>query len=415
MDVFIGVDLGTSGIKAVLTDAAGKVLAKERRATELLRPAPGFVEFSPVRCYQLLCEVVKGLIARAPAGAGVKALSLSGATGNTVLMDGQGEPLGNAISWMDTRAERDPACDPPGISAAEIHRIVGWPWGRWFPLAHLAWLRNHERNTWERASIYAMNITYLYHRLTGKWGMDHSTATTFYLQDQENRRWHPPFLNFLGLSEKDLPLLMASGDRLGSLTAKAAAETGLPPDTVVALGAFDHPSAALGCGVLKPGDLLLSCGTSWVGFYPVTDRRVALDLNLLVDPFLSPGGPWGALFSLPRVGEGVDAFVSDRYRSEKDSASRLAAFDAEAARDKAGPAYAIMADIAQRTADRMSQLAASGLRATRIAMVGGPAHSPVWPDILRKATGLKIELPEIGSYAGALGAALLAGARKPNS
>ncbi len=415
MDAFIGIDLGTSGIKAVLSDAAGGILAREHRATELLRPAPGLVEFSAPRCYQLLCEVTRALAARAPAGSRVKAIALSGATGNTLLMDAQGEPIGNAISWMDSRAEKDPACDPPGTSAAEIHRIVGWPWGRGFPLAHLAWLKKHNRPAWERATIYAMNITYLYHRLTGKWGMDHSTATTFYLQDQEKRQWHPPFLDFLGLTENNLPELMASGATLGRLTGGAAVETGLSTDTAVVLGSFDHPSAARGCAVLEPGDLLLSCGTSWVGYYPIMERKKAIELGLLVDPFLSPGGPWGALFALTRAGETVDAFVNERYRAEKDWSARLAAFNREAASDRTGPAYAVMADIAQRTADRIRQLAASGLKAHRIAMVGGPAHSPVWPDILRKVTGLTIGLPGIGSYAGALGAALLAGARKRDS
>jgi len=404
---FIGVDLGTSSIKAVLADPRGRVLAREKRATELVRPSPGFVEFSSPRCYGLLCEVVRALLKAAPAGSRVKALALSGAAGDTVLMDKRGEPLCPAVSWMDSRAEQDPACDPPGIRVPDLYRIVGWPWFRGFPLAHLAWLRKNNRATWEKASVYAMNITFLYHRLTGRWGMDHSTATTFFLQDQVKRTWHEPFLDFLGLTEKQLPPLLPSGAALGKLTQQAAAETGLSRDTAVVMGAFDHPSAARGCGVLKPGDVMLSCGTSWVGFYPLPDRELALSQQMLVDPFLAPGGPWGALFSLPKVGEEVQAFVERTFAGSYDRFNEAA--------EKPGPSRTMMERIAGDAAKRMDELAKAGLAANRVVMVGGPSESPVWPGILQKLIGLKIEIPEAGSYAGALGAALLAGAKRRNS
>lgn len=390
-ECFVGVDLGTSSIKAVLADADGRILSKARRATELLRPQAGFVEFSSTRCYALLCEVVRDL-----GGVDVKGLVLSGATGNTLLMDAKGNPLHNAISWMDGRAEKDAELDPGG----DVYRIVGWPWFRGFPLAHMAWLRKNKPEVWAKASMHAMNITYLYHRLTGKWGMDHSTATTFYLQDQEKRRWHKPFLDFLGLTEKQLPKLLPSGALLGRLSEQASAETGLPDYCSVFLGSFDHPSAARGCGILKPGDVLLSCGTSWVGFYPVAERETALAQNLLVDPFLSPSGPWGAIFSLPRVGEEVQAFV------EKNFAGRYALFNRAA--ESPGPSRDLMERIASGTKAKMDALADAGMKAQRIMMVGGPSESPVWPGILREMTGLQIEIPEAGSYAGALGAAMLA-------
>jgi sugar (pentulose or hexulose) kinase len=242
--------------------------------------------------------------------------------------------------------------------------------------------------------------------------MDHSTATTFYLQDQVKRDWHRPFLDWLGVRREQLPELLPSGSVLGRITAQAARETGLPEGAAVVTGAFDHPSAARGCGVLAPGDMLLSCGTSWVGFYPVKDRQLAVSLQMLVDPFLAPRGPWGAMFSLPRVGDEVQHFVDETFADEPDPAARYARFSETAAGGAPGAGEAcraLMERIAADTAGRMRELEQAGLRADRIVMVGGPTQSPVWTGILAELVGRDIVLPETGAYAGALGAAIIAG------
>ena len=412
MDALVGIDLGTSATKGVLLAADGRVLARERRATELLRPAPDRVEFSAERSYELLCEVVRALVGSTPAGVQVRAIALSGATGNALLLDGRGEPLGNAISWLDGRSLGDPQADPPGLAPEAIRRTVGWPYSRRFPLAQLAWMKQNRPELFVRAAVAAMNITYLCRRLSGECGMDHSTATTFYLQDQVERRWHRPLLEWLGLDEARLPRLLPSGAVLGRVAARAAEETGLPAGAAVVMGAFDHPSAARGCGVLRPGQMLLSCGTSWVGFYPVADRESALSQRLLVDPFLAPAGPWGAMFSLPRVGERVQAFVDATFANEPTQAARYARLNEAAARSPRGsadPCRALMEDLAGHTKGRMDSLAATGFRAGSIAMVGGPAESPAWAQILADVTGVELTLPEAGAHAGAVGAAILAG------
>ncbi len=412
MDALVGIDLGTSATKGVLLAADGRVLARERRATELLRPAPDRVEFSAERSYELLCEVVRALVGSTPAGVQVRAIALSGATGNALLLDERGAPLGNAISWLDGRSLGDPQADPPGLASETIRRTVGWPYSRRFPLAQLSWMRQNRPELFGRAAVAAMNITHLYRRLSGECGMDHSTATTFYLQDQVERRWHRPLLEWLGLDEARLPRLLPSGAVLGRVAARAAEETGLPAGAAVVMGAFDHPSAARGCGVLRPGQMLLSCGTSWVGFYPVADREAALAQKLLVDPFLSPRGPWGALFSLPRVGEKVQALVDETFAGEPTQAARYARFNEAAARSARGsaePCRALMEGIAREMKSRMESLSAAGLRAERIAVVGGPTESPAWMQILSDLSGLELLLPEVGAHAGAAGAAILAG------
>lgn len=436
MELTIGLDIGTSAIKGVLLDPARGVLAEARRATELLRPAPGRVEFSAERCFELVCETVRELAGRVPPGSTVRGLALSGATGNTCLFDRDMRPLCSVISWMDERAKAEWRELLPDLDAGQVYPLVGWPFGGMFPLAHLAWLRRHEAGLYARAAHRLMNITYLYYRLSGRLAIDHSTATTFFLQDQVRGCWHTPHLDTLGLSVDELPQLQQSGTAVGPLSADAARLTGLDQTAAVVLGAFDHPSAARATGVVAPGDVLLSCGTSWVGFYPVADRDLALAQRMLVDPFLKPEGPWGAMFSLAGVGVAIDRLFDELvFRGTRDygmlnrvadecgpgadglSISLLDPAEREPGRleavrsgySRAQAARAIMESVAFEMRRRIEQRATAGMPARAIAMVGGPSESPAWVRIVAEVTGVPVRLFG-GQAAGAAGAAMLAAA-----
>jgi sugar (pentulose or hexulose) kinase len=309
MALFIGLDIGTSCIKGVLISAEGISLARAEAETSLVYPAPGRIEFSPVHHYDTVCRVIRELAANAADKEDIKGVCLSGATGNALLLDKNMRPMTNSISWMDKRAGNDYYALLPNLDPRKVYETAGWPWGNGFPLTQFAWHKKHCPDIYKNAVYYVMQMTYVYYRLTNSLGIEPSTATTFYLQEQINRCYHRPFLKALDIVEDSLPPILPSGSVLGTVTADAALKTGLSASTQVVLGTFDHPSAARGTGVLQPGDLLLSCGTSWVGFYPVKDRSPGLANNLLIDPFLSPQGPWAALFSLSKVGNIVDGVV----------------------------------------------------------------------------------------------------------
>jgi sugar (pentulose or hexulose) kinase len=326
----------------------------------------------------------------------------------------------------------------PEVDLGSVGREAGWPGIETFPLAHLAWLRRHQSEEWRRAARFAMNNDWLSWRLTGRWGIDHSTATTFYLQDQVSRTWNRRLLDALGIPEPSLSPLLRSGTALGQLTPQASRDTGLTPDTLLVLGGFDHPCAARGTGTVAPGDLLISCGTSWVGFYPCRDRDLLLSCSMLVDPFLSPGGPWGGMFSLSAIGVTVDWLVetfvappnttgAEKLRHFNDAAAaappganglfinplRMIAPNAPRlqqlqSRGREAVARAVMEGTAFEMRRRLETMASAGLDAERIAMVGGPSESPVWPRILAEATGRELKLGD-GQIAGAVGAAILAG------
>jgi sugar (pentulose or hexulose) kinase len=423
--LLIGLDLGTSATKGVLADAAGRVLATAEAPTRLLAPREGWLESHPEDDYLRICGVIRELASRAPGE--VAALSFAAASGNTLLSDSDGRPLMRVINWMDRRAAQQPPKTLERFSDSEVAQVVGWPRIQAFPLAHLAWLRENRPDLLDAAGHVGMDTDWLLHRLTGQWRMDRSTATTFYLQDQVSGAYHEPFLERLSLRLSALSPLADPGEPVGRLLPQAASDMGLTQRTLVVAGCFDHPAAARAAGVLKPGALLLSCGTSWVGFLPHPDRQAILDAGLLCDPFLSRrGGPWAGLFSVPAIGPTINWYIDrvtppdahDRLRAFNDLAARaepgsggliidLRAPPRLPAADYAAVSRAVMEGAARLLNEKIVELKARGFRYHEALMAGGASRSQVWPGIVAAATGLALRTA--GASEGARGAALLAG------
>jgi sugar (pentulose or hexulose) kinase len=421
----IGLDLGTSAIKGVLTDRRGAVLAEAGAESRFLHPREGWVETDPEQHYRNVCGVIRELAAAAPGG--VAALAMAAASGNTLLCDAGGAPLTAIINWMDRRAELTPPAALVGLTAAELRQITGWPCVASFPLAHLAWLKENCPDLYRSAGHIGMDTDWLVHRLTGRWQMDQSTATTFHLQEQTSGTYHEPFLKRLELRRETLSALTPAGTAVGPLTPQALRDTGLSARTTVVTGCFDHPAAARAVGVLAPGQLMLSCGTSWVGFSPFMDRQDILGAQMLCDPFLSASrGPWGGMFSVPCIGRTIEWYIdhviapgaSDRMRIFNDSATQAAPgaggleIDLQLPprliqADRGNISRAVMEGAARLLNGKLRELQTRGFRYERAVMVGGPAHSPIWPKIVAEITG--IDVTAGGHSAGACGAAILAG------
>jgi sugar (pentulose or hexulose) kinase len=437
MNLFIGIDLGTTAMKGILISDTGEIISTKKTLVNYEYPQNGFVEFSSEVFYESFCSLLYNLTSSAPVGSKIVAVSISGGTGNTLLLDKNNKPLCNTISWLDNRALNNCHDLLPGLNLQAIHKTVGWPFLEIFPLAHLAWLKSNKRDIYKQAAHFLMNITYIYYRLTGKFGIDHSTATTFYLQNQEKRCWHLPFLKALGIDESQLPSLFPSGTQLGTITERAAVKTGINHDAKVVLGSFDHPAAAKGTGVIRNGQLLLSCGTSWVGFYPINDREKGLTQNMLLDPFLSPEGPWGTMFSIPGIGRNIETCINvlsgpgiqqnkyDIFNSAAkkspvgangifvnilDNRDRLLFNIKKLKQSKpVSDIYrAIMECTAYEMRIKIEECQNAYIEAKGITMVGGASESRVWTQIVADVTGKQVNLLN-GQIAGALGSAIMAG------
>jgi len=426
---FIGLDIGTSAVKGVLLSAAGTILARETHEVAYLPATGDRVQFDADRLYRSAADVIRRLTLALPPSGTIAGLSIASASGNTVLVNERGEPLLPAISWMDARVRDEIETVFGRTDADEVHERVGWPMLKAFPMAHLSWLRCHAPELLDAADVICMSTDYILFKLTGSWAVDPSTATTMYLQDQRTGQWHLPTLRTLGIPERKLPTIRPTGTVIGHIGAKAALDTGLASGTPVVLGSFDHPSAARGTGVFDEGQLLLSCGTSWVGFCPVNDRQRSIELGLLTDPYLHPARAWGGMFSLSAIGVSIDRYIRrylsdgpDRYHefnrlaaSARPGAgglildpSRQDGFDNREGYGKADIARALMEGTAYLLKRELNRLGAAGISFASAALVGGPSETQPWPQIVADVLGMEVRTVN-GSCAGAAGAAIVAG------
>ena len=421
----MGLDLGTTAIKGVVMNQNGNIITEASKSTRFIEPKPGWFEVAPEVHYQDVCAVIKELASNTPGE--ITALAMAAASGNSLLTDADGKPLTNIINWMDQRAVQTPPQVLSNISVAEVRQVTGWPCVDSFPLGQLAWLQVNQPELYRSAGRYCMNSDWLLFRFTGQWLMDYSTATTSHLQEQTTYTYHKKFLDLLNIPEDKLSKLVPSGIYAGNLTKQALADTGLSVSSQIITGSFDHPSAARAAGVLEQGQLMLSCGTSWVGFFPEKDRQKIIDLDLLCDPFLAPeGGAWGAIFSVPSIGRTIDWYVENLIApGEK---NKHVIFDGLAAKANPGSdglkidlrkepmaisdsreniSRAVMEGAAELLNEKIKILAANGIKFNNAVMVGGPSKSPIWPQIVKEITGINLT---VGSqHAGAKGAAIIAG------
>jgi sugar (pentulose or hexulose) kinase len=409
MELLAGLDLGTSAFKGVLVDRSGRILGSARREREYCRSASGRVEEEPASFKDKLFSIVEELASVAEGGGEITAIACASASGDSIFLDADTEPIGPIRSWMDRRAVGEIDSLLPGLNLKDIHRRDGWPWDPRFPRAQLAWLRARDPESFGRLARVATDADYAAWLLSGEWGIDVSSAASLYLFDQARGAWHEPYLESVGIASGALSPLFPSGTALGALRPELAALGGIASSCQLRLGAFDHACAARGAGILREGDLLLSCGTSWVMAFPVADRGKAIEAGMLVDSFLNPSGPWLALLDMGELGGEIDR----RRKDEGLLGGREphAAFESAAA--SAPPlsgsgARAMMEGAAFAARRSLVFLEDRGYRFDRILMAGGPASSRTWARILAAVLGRKIELAA-GQYTGAIGAAIIAG------
>lgn len=428
----MGLDIGTSSVKGVLLNAGNSTEVYTGRVPFRYMTAPdGTVEIPAEDYRSACCRLLSELSAQLPEDGELAAVCAASASGNTLLLGEDGEALTPVFNWQDTRAENEAAEVLGDFDREAYFRSTGWAFdGKTFPLAHLSWLKCRRPELLEKAAHVTMSTEYLYRYLTGFWGISTSAGTPFYLIDQVSGTYRTDMLARFGIAEGKLPPVVKSGTVIGKVTEEAAEKTGLPAGTPVVAGTFDHPSAARGVGVLKEGQLLLSCGTSWVGFYPVESREKLVSAHMLIDPFLSEsGGPWAGMVSLASVAARIDEYVTKyigggpgrypRFEAEAKKSSRGAGgltlkMDGSDREDvirsypKCDIARAIMECVIGMLKKDFDRLEKMGIRAESAVMVGGPSECPYWTTVIEEMTGIPVEIRH-GAFAGSRGAAIVAG------
>ena len=388
----IGLDLGTGALKGVCWNARKGVLKSISRRVTFAHPAPGRVELDPATYTELVLEILRTLADASEEE--ITGISFAAASGNTLLCAPGGTPRTPVISWLDKRLDD---WLPP--AEWQVRKTTGWPALRTFPLMHLEYFRRTAPRLL-KTSVVAMNNDFLVWRLCGEHMLDSSNAAPFYLWDQA-ANGYAPYLGYYGLVPSQLPRILPVGSVAGKLK-REFHHGNLTGNTRIVLGSFDHPAAARAAGILEPGSMLLSCGTSWVGFYPCATRDEVPE-NELCDAFRSAsGGCWGAMFSIAKAGVETEEFICGRYGNTPDRYER---FNEEALAGK-NPARALMLDVIGRFKERFDQ----HRKVSRLVVCGGPSEGAGWLKFLEEKLEVPIEVSPFHSYTGAVGAAQIAGA-----
>lgn len=323
-DIFIGLDLGSTAIKGVAISAAGQIMAS---ATTSIQRLPAADETSFEIAPDVFIDSIFSLIAKLSAGATrIRGISWVSASGNILLLDEDNKPLAPMISWLDERPlDGSIEDDFSAIDADTVYQTVGWPLSMQFPFGRLLWLRKNKNDLLDRCSRICTGNDWLGYRLTGNWAIDRSTGTTMYVYDQVAAKPHGANLARLGLTPEYFSALHESGTSFGKIRAEASLAAGLDSGTEAVLGSFDHPGAARALGIHQPGQLLLSCGTSWVGLVVLPDRKTGIDARLLLDPYESAsGGKWCGMFSLTGIGKRIDAWIDGIFNFGTEASPELA-------------------------------------------------------------------------------------------
>ncbi len=263
----LGVDLGTSGTKTVLFDKQGRAIASASREYPLDQPRNGWAEQDPECWWQAARETIRQVIGESGvAPAQIRGLGISGQMHGLVMLDENGQVLRKAILWCDGRTQQE--CDEITriVGRERLIRITANPALTGFTAGKVLWVRRHEPEIWKQVRHILLPKDYVRFRLTGEYGSEMSDASGTNLLDVPRRCWSGAMLDALDLDATLLPPLMESSDAAGTVTSRAAEETGLQPGTVVAAGAGDNAAAAVGTGVVTAGKAFATIGTSGVVF-----------------------------------------------------------------------------------------------------------------------------------------------------
>ena len=440
MDLLLGLDVGTTATKALLLSIDGEVVASAVRNYALATPQEDWVEQDPADFWRAVVVTCQELNKRIKPDDHIIALSISSQAGTTIPVGANGEPLGNALSWMDHRAHEESKQIRQSIGAEKVYETSGWQLGDGLPLLHISWLRRHKPEVFASARRFVFVNDFIIHKLTGQYRMDPSDAGITQLYNIATGQWDRDMLELAGIGSDQLSPIMDSGEIVGQLTEEASRETGLPPSVLVVNGAHDQYCAALGSGVLEPGTVMLSCGTAWVILCVMKKLRLDPEMRLSISRH-AVKGKIGALRSMGGVGACMEWFVEklwDGKSNSKDAiyseinkaagaisvgsnglvylpasggygrGTRGAFLGLTLSHTRAEMARSIMEGIVYELSVMMEDIKGAGIEATELRMVGGAAGSPVWSQIVSDVTELPVVIPST-AQAASLGAAILAG------
>lgn len=318
MAYLLGVDLGTSGTKTVLFKDDGAQLASHTVSYPLKQLHNGWAEQNPDDWYNAAVTSIKEVLAQSRIDADeVAGLAIAGQMHGLVMLDEQGKVLRDAILWCDSRTAAECEEITQAVGARRLIEINANPALTGFTAPKILWVRKHESDIYKRCRTMLLPKDYVRYRLTGVLGQEISDASGTNLLDIRKREWSEEILKALDISPTLLPPIVESSAVAGRITAEAAQATGLKEGTVVAGGAGDNAAAALGTGVCREGQAMVTLGTSGVVFAHTV--KPSLDPLGRVHTFCAAvPGAWTAMSCTLAAGQSLRWARDTLYPHERD-------------------------------------------------------------------------------------------------
>ena len=450
MRYLLGVDLGTSGTKTVLFDENGTVIASKTIEYPLLQPKNGWAEQDPKFWYDATINSIKAVLEQSKIDSkDVAALSIAGQMHGLVMLDKDGKVLRNSILWCDARTQKQ--CDEieEKVGHKRLIEINANPALTGFTAPKILWVRENEKEIYEKCTTILLPKDYVRYMLTGVKAMEISDASGTNLLDIKKREWSDEILEKLSIDKSLLPPIIESSAVAGHITKEIAELTGLKEGTIVAGGAGDNAAAALGTGVCKEGDAFVTLGTSGVIF--AHTNKPSIDPLGRVHTFCAAvKNSWTAMSCTLAAGLSLRWMRDELYTIEKDTEAkegrdvynlmtanaddipvgsdgliylpylmgerspvldanaRGVFFGLSARHTKSHMTRAVLEGITLSQRHNLEVLHEMGIEPNTLTACGGGAQSPFWRQLL--ADCLKCRIITTTSKEGpALGAAILAG------
>lgn len=433
---YIGLDLGTSALKALLIDGEGRLLNAASREYPLAFPHPGWSEQDPADWWRAVTETVPELLRGFDAD-DVAGIGVAGQMHGLVALDGRDAVIRPAILWNDGRTAAETDYLNLTVGRDKLSAWTGNIAFAGFTAPKLLWMRKNEPEAFARIAKVMLPKDYLVYRLTGAFATDFSDASGMLLLDVKNRRWSPEMLALCGLTEHQLPRPYESYEPVGTLRPEVAAALGLRPSVKVAAGAGDNAAAAVGTGTVSDAACNISIGTSGTVF--IACDRFSVDPHNALHAFAHASGRYHLMGCMLSAASCYKWWAEDILRAPSLSGEQTGLTDAmlgaghvfflpylmgersphndPAARGafigmtmdttRADMTLAVLEGVAFAIRDSVEVARSLGLPITRSRLCGGGAKSPLWRKIFANVLDMELDTMEAEEGPG-MGGAMLA-------
>lgn len=432
--MYLGLDLGTSGVKALLIDGEQKLIGSAHGELDVSRPHPGWSEQDPAQWIKACETAIDGLRTAHPKEfAAVAGIGLSGQMHGATLLDENDQVLRPSILWNDTRSYKEAAELDADPAFRAITGNIVFPG---FTAPKLVWIARNEPDVFARTRMVLLPKDYLRLWLTGEYVSDMSDSAGTSWLDTGARKWSTELLSKTGLTESQMPKLAEGSDATGVLRAELTARWGITKAPVVAGGAGDNAASACGMGTVQPGHAFVSLGTSGVlfaangAYQPKPESAVHAFCHALPATWHQMGVILSAASALDwfsrivgatphaldtELGDTLKApgsatflpYLSGERTPYNDAKIRGVFSGLEHETDRKAMTQAVLEGVAFAIRDNLVALQSAGTEIKSLIAVGGGSRSAYWLKSIATALNVPISLPEEGDFGAAFGAARL--------